>query len=355
MANYINQNNFNLSIIMKQFYTVVFFLTTSIMLSQSNYLVDNFDYTAGQALTDNGWNVHSGGTTNPVTVSSEGLSWTGYIGSAVGNAALVTKTGQDVNKRFGAYITSGTVYTSFLMKVNAKTALGYFFHIGFYSNTATPVLTAVSTSFRARTFVNQGTNPDTQFKLGLTFSSSTVTDGGETGDLNIGETYLVVVKYAFKDGDLNDEVSLFVFPQGATITSEPATADLGPFTGSAADAQVLQNVVLRQYNASQNVTMDGIYVRTEWNLVDAGIALSTDNFALSQVSVFPNPVNNGVLNIISPTKERKEISLFDIRGRRVLKTTTEENSINVSQLKTGLYLLNIDINGNRKTSKIIIN
>jgi hypothetical protein len=83
--------------------------------------------------------------------------------------------------------------------------------------------------------------------------------------------------------------------------------------------------------------------------------LSTDDFALSQISLYPNPVNNGVLNIISPTKERKEISLFDIRGRMVLKTITEENSINVSQLKTGLYLLNIDINGNRKTSKIIIN
>ena len=353
MANYINQNNFNLSIIMKQLYTLVFLLSFTIAFSQSNYIAENFDYTAAQVLTDNGWTAHSGGTTNPVSVSDGGLTWTGYIGSGVGNAALVTNTGQDVNKRFGADISSGTVYASFLMKVNAKTSLGYFFHFGYYSNTTTPVLTSVSSAFRARTYVNQGTNPDTQFKLGLAFNATSTQ--GETSDLNIGETYLVVVKYAFKDGDLNDEVSLFVFPQGATITSEPATADLGPFTGSAADAPILQNVVLRQYNSSQNVTVDGIYVRTEWNLVDAGTALSTDNFALSQVSVFPNPVNNGVLNIISPTKERKEISLFDIRGRRVLKTTTEENSINVSQLKTGLYLLNIDINGNRKTSKIIIN
>lgn len=340
---------------MKHFYTVVFFLTFGLAVGQSNYLVDNFDYTAGQALTDNGWNVHSGGTTNPVTVSSEGLSWTGYIGSAVGNAALVTKTGQDVNKRFGADITSGNVYASFLVNVNAKTASGYFLHLGFYSNTAEPVLTAVSTSFRARTFVNQGTNPDTQFKLGLTFSSSSLADGGETADLNIGETYLVVVKYAFIDGDLNDEVSLFVFPQGATISSEPATANLGPFTGTAADATVLQNVAFRQYNASQNVTVDGIYVRTEWNLVDAGTALSTNDFELSQISLYPNPVNNGTLNIVSPTNEMKEISVFDVSGRMVLKTKTDKNSINVSQLKTGLYLLNIKINGSKKTSKIIIN
>jgi hypothetical protein len=340
---------------MKQFYTILFFLTTSIILGQSNYLVDNFDYTAGQALTDNGWNAHSGGTTNPVTVSSEGLSWTGYIGSAVGNAALVTNTGQDVNKRFGADISSGTVYGSFLMKVNAKTSLGYFFHFGYYSNQSEPVLTALNSAFRARTYVNLGTDPDTQFKLGLTFNSNSLDDGGETTDLNIGETYLVVVKYEFKDGDLNDEVSLFVFPQGATITTEPANADLGPFTGSAADAPVLQNIALRQYNATQNVTVDGIYVRTVWNLTDAGTALSTDDFALSQISLYPNPVNNGTLNIVSPTNELKEISVFDLSGRMVLKTKTENNSIDVSQLKTGLYLLNISINGSKKTSKIIIN
>lgn len=340
---------------MKQFYTVVFFLTTSIMLGQSNYLVDNFDYTAGQALTENGWTAHSAATTNPILVSNGGLTWSGYIGSAVGNAALVTNTGQDVNKRFGADITSGTVYTSFLMKVNARTSLGYFFHLGFYSNTATPTLTTVNTSFRARTYVNVGTNPDTQFKLGLTFSSSAVTDGGETADLNIGETYLVVVKYKFIEGDLNDEVSLYVFPQGATISTEPATADLGPFTGTAADAPVLQNVVLRQYNVIQNVSIDGIYVRTEWNLVDAGTALSTDDFALSQISLYPNPINNGTLNIVSPTNELKEISVFDVSGRMVLKTKTENNSIDVSQLKSGIYLLNININGSKKTSKIIIN
>ena len=340
---------------MKQFYTLVFFLTTSIMLCQSNYLVDNFDYTAGQALTANGWNAHSGGTTNPVTVSSEGLSWTGYIGSAVGNAALVTKNGQDVNKRFGADISSGTVYASFLMNVNAKTSLAYFFHFGYYLNQSEPVLIALNSAFRARTYVNLGTDPDTQFKLGLTFNSNSLDDGGETADLNIGETYLVVVKYKFIDGVDNDEVSLFVFPQGATITTEPATADLGPFTGSAEDAPVLQNIALRQYNASQNVTVDGIYVRTEWNLVDAGTALSTDDFALSQISLYPNPVNNGTLNIVTPTNELKEISVFDVSGRMVLKTKTENNSIDVSQLKTGLYLLNISINGSKKTSKIIIN
>lgn len=87
----------------------------------------------------------------------------------------------------------------------------------------------------------------------------------------------------------------------------------------------------------------------------SGAVLSTENNSILQTSIYPNPVTNGILNIISPTNDLKEISIFDVRGRMVFKTKTETNTINVSQLKTGLYLLNIYINGSRKTSKIIIN
>ena len=87
----------------------------------------------------------------------------------------------------------------------------------------------------------------------------------------------------------------------------------------------------------------------------SGTVLSNKEFQIHNLSIFPNPVNNGILNIISPTNELKEISVFDVSGRMGLKTKTENNSIDVSQLKTGLYLLNISINGSKKTSKIIIN
>ena len=338
---------------MKKFYSIVFLLNFVFAFGQSNYVAENFDYTATQALTDNSWIAHSGGTTNPVSVSDGGLTWTGYIGSGVGNAALVNNTGQDVNKPFGANINSGVVYASFLMKVNANTPAGYFFHFGYASNQTTPVFTSLSTAFRARTHVAPGTDTATQFKLGLSFNAND--PQGLTEDLTIGETYLVVVKYKFIDEADNDEVSIFVFASGDTITTEPATPTLGPFTGSAADAPVIQTIALRQYNATQNITVDGIYVRTEWNLTDAGIPLSTDDFAVSQTKIYPNPVNNGTLHIITPSKELKKISIFDISGRSVFKQTTENNTINVSHIKTGLYLLNITINGSKKTSKIIIN
>jgi len=254
---------------------------TSLLLSfgvgcafaQTTYLAEHFDYPAGAELTEHNWYAHSAAATNPILVGTPGLSWLGYIGSGVGNAALVNNTGQDINRPFSGNITSGSAYASFLVKVDAPfaaTGEGFFFHYGTYTDNQTPNadFSNLSTAFRARTFVLQGTDPDTQFKLGLAFNNASV-PSGETQDLQIGDTYLVVVKYTFIPGDNNDEVSLYVFAAGADISVEPATPHLGPFTftgTSAADAPALQAVALRQYDAAQNITVDGIVVKDVWDI-----------------------------------------------------------------------------------------
>ena len=344
---------------MKKLYTLLVLFSFGFTFGQSNYLVENFNYAADAPLASNGWNKHSG-TTNPILVSAAGLTFSGYIGSGVGNAALVNNTGEDLNKPFGADINSGSVYASFLASVTATAPLVYFFHLGYYAAPTAPVYTALSTAFRARTYIAPGTDPATQFKLGLAFNASTATQG-ETSNLTIGQTYLVVVKYKFITGDFNDEVSLFVYSTTDAIpTSEPATPTLGPFTNTVsgttpaptADAPVLQAVVLRQDNASQRITVDGIVVRTVWNLVDAGTVLSTNNFALSPISLYPNPALN-VLNVnINPDLINQPYSIIDGLGRVVLngKLNEVENTINVEQLSKGIYYLKLSDN---KSSKFI--
>lgn len=347
---------------MKKLYIIITLVYFSFTFGQTNYLVEHFNYAAAASLASNGWNVHSTSTTapNPILVSNAGLNFSGYIGSGVGNAALVNNTGEDLNKPFGADLSSGSVYASFLVSVTANTPLVYFFHLGYYGNTTTPVYTSLSTSFRARTYIVPGTIPTTQFKLGLAFNNSTTTSG-DTSDLTIGQTYLVVVKYKFIDGALNDEVSLYVYATGDVIpTTEPTMPTLGPFTNTTsgtpaaptADAPVLQAVVLRQADANQRITVDGIVVRNVWNLADAGTALSNSNFDLSQVSVYPNPVIN-VLHVNSDSDfANQSYSVIDGLGRVVLngKFNETENTINVVQLSKGIYYLKLSDN---KASKFI--
>ena len=254
-----------------------FLLTIAVYFgfAQNTYLAEHFDYPAGDSLQNHGWYAHSAGTTNPILVHTSGLSWTQtpYIGSGVGNAAIVNNNGSDENKPLSSGISSGAAYTSFLLKLNGEVISsnrGYFFHMGNYANEDTPDYNSLSFAFRARTFVTTGSTAE-KFRLGLTFNSgSTPSDEGVdmTSDLDTGVTYLVVIKYQFIDGDDNDEIFMYVFEDGDDISSEPATATLGPITGTQSDMPVMQYVALRQYNLNPNLIIDGIIVKDEWDLLE---------------------------------------------------------------------------------------
>ena len=246
----------------------------------STALVEDFDYPAGALLRNNGWSVHSGGTTNPIAVATPGLSFaqSAYYGSNIGGCAQVVNTGADENRNFTQWIDSGAVYASFLLRGNATnaSARGYFLHLAEYDSAANPVFGNVSSSFRGRTYITQGSSAAT-FRLGLAFNSATIptTVGLDvTQDLDTAATYLVVLKYQFLAGDSNDVVSLYVFGDGDNIYQEPATPTLGPLgqtmnttTGMATpDANIIQGIALRQFNAAQRVTVDGIRVRNHWDL-----------------------------------------------------------------------------------------
>ena len=268
--------------------------------AQNPLLVEHFNDTANAPLTNLGWYAHSAATTSPQVVVSPGLSLTqtAYPGSGVGNAGGVLNNGQDVNKPFSANVDTGSVYTSFLVKANGTVVNGYFFHYAEYSNIATPNYTSITTAFRARTFVLPGTNPATQFKLGLTFNNSTIT-GDTTSNLTIGTTYLVVVRYKCVAGAANDEVSLWVLADGSSIASLPAVPTIGPLTGTAADLTAVQGIALRQYAAGQNVIVDGIIAGRTFAFTPPPPATKnvTFNVDMNQVTQsFTTPEVNGLWN-----------------------------------------------------------
>ncbi len=236
----------------------------------STLLTEQFDYPAGALIRDFGWFPHSAANTNPIQVNDFGLSWsqTAYLGSGVGNAASVSSSGSNENRPLNESVTEGSVYVSFLMEVPEEVDennSGFFFHLGEYSNVDSPVFTSISNAFRARTFVAPGTASD-KYRLGLNFNAAAVpTDAANlSNELNLNETYLVVVKYEIVPGSGNDLVSLYVFEDGDDITSEPETPNIGPFGGTARDLEAVQLVALRQYSADQNIIVDGIVARDVW-------------------------------------------------------------------------------------------
>jgi len=84
-------------------------------------------------------------------------------------------------------------------------------------------------------------------------------------------------------------------------------------------------------------------------------SLSTKAFSKAELSIYPNPVNNGLVTIKSPLAGVKNIALFDAIGRNVLKTELTAEALDVSELGAGLYLLKVTIGDRSATHKLIIN
>jgi len=81
--------------------------------------------------------------------------------------------------------------------------------------------------------------------------------------------------------------------------------------------------------------------------------LSVNQNAISGLKVYPNPVINGTLFIDTDSNSVKAVSIFDVLGKQVVKTTTEQ-TVNVSNLKGGVYIVKITEDGKTATRKLVI-
>lgn len=235
------------------FLLVMFFTLLINSKSYSQLLIDDFNYSG--LLTANGWTAHSG-TTNPINTTS-GLTYSGYPGSSLGNAALIGNLGgEDVNRGFTEQNINGAeIYYSFLVNVNelASDKTGdYFIHLG---DRVTPTN---FTFFAGRVFAK--ISSDT-VNFGLS-NTSTPTYG--TTGYNKNTTYLLIVKYVINTAG-NDTTKLWVFNSGIP-SNEISAGTPEVINGSTAGQNVIDAVGLRQGSntAQPQVIVDGLRIATSW-------------------------------------------------------------------------------------------
>lgn len=85
--------------------------------------------------------------------------------------------------------------------------------------------------------------------------------------------------------------------------------------------------------------------------------LSTGSYSLENISIYAD--NNDMLNIVGLEREMNaELRIYSILGRELYKktfVTLEENSIDVSSLKTGVYIVDLNTDKGKLSKKVIIN
>ncbi|WP_299099155.1 T9SS type A sorting domain-containing protein [uncultured Winogradskyella sp.] len=73
---------------------------------------------------------------------------------------------------------------------------------------------------------------------------------------------------------------------------------------------------------------------------------------ITEVKLYPNPASN-IINIISNHVNIKSVGIYDVLGKQVLAKTNKKD-INVSDLRSGMYIVKIEFENNTSTSKRFI-
>jgi hypothetical protein len=90
------------------------------------------------------------------------------------------------------------------------------------------------------------------------------------------------------------------------------------------------------------------------NVIVSGSALSVKDNAIAGLQVYPNPVTNGTLYINTLANAEKTVQIFDVVGKNVLNTVTAGETVNVSSLNSGVYIVKITEQGNTASRKLVI-
>ena len=255
------------------------------------FLEENFNYTAGELLTANGWTAHSGIGSNPAIVGSTGLTYAGYPpSSGLSGETVFSGPAEDVHRTFPVQ-TNGAVYASFLFNAISlpNTTADYLIHFG---------PDPIGTDLKGRFFIQK--DSDGNLRFGLT-KAAAATGAVWTDYVYVqNTTYLIVIKYVINSGTANDEVYMWVNPAiGATEPTPQLTAS--DATGT--DAANIGSIAIRQGTNTPLALIDGIRVSNVWAILWSGDAPPTP---VITVTGEPAPLANYAG---CPSEEMSEYSL----------------------------------------------
>lgn len=89
-------------------------------------------------------------------------------------------------------------------------------------------------------------------------------------------------------------------------------------------------------------------------MVDATPTNAQRTNNLEQLSVYPNPVSTGKLNIVTKNNFTKRVEIYNVLGKRILNTSLSGEELNISKIKAGVYIIKVTENNTTATRKLIV-
>ena len=94
---------------------------------------------------------------------------------------------------------------------------------------------------------------------------------------------------------------------------------------------------------------------TSFNSTNCALLSVNENELLNNVSFYPNPTNNQI-EISNPKQLNLDINLYNVLGKKVLEANTvslRNQTLNLSSLNSGVYLVEIKAEGRSITKKLV--
>ena len=149
---------------------------------------------------------------------------------------------------------------------------------------------------------------------------------------------------------LDDYTDTFVADATNNTITFATNGNLGFFTSVAGqEFQILESTENTVY--LRNVGSEG---NAWYNRLTTAEALSTVDAMVLDMRIYPNPSNGSYVTIQTPVNGVKYVEVFDITGKRLINTSLSADTLDVSSMSSGMYLVKVTVEGQSKTSKLII-
>ncbi len=198
----------------------------------------------------------------------------------------------------------------------------------------------------------------------LTFSGVTSVAGGLTAGINTGDHASIIGSGIDSAKSVN---------RTWTLTND-ALAGFGTYSAVFAyvstdnDAGTPANYLVKLYNGAtwSSITTSG----TPTNTATTATGISDfGDFAIGEIdtslglkdnmskvfTLYPNPVNEGVLYISADNSSEKSIEIYDLLGKKVFSSSAISDKVEIKSLKNGVYFARIKTEKQATVQKIIIN
>ena len=83
-------------------------------------------------------------------------------------------------------------------------------------------------------------------------------------------------------------------------------------------------------------------------------ALSISENTLLDMVIYPNPVDGDYVTIQTPLNGDKLVEVFDVNGRKVMERLLTTDTLNVSSISAGMYIVKVTVEDQSNVSKLII-